>query len=338
MLTVDVHNHFIPPTVISDARRGAGFDGLRVETVDGHEELVHRQGYHYPLDPVFFDVEKRLAAMDKAGTDISVISIAPTLFMYWAAPDETAEFARRANDALASLTAESGGRLVGIATLPMQDTDAAVTELRRAVEDLGMPGAEIGPAVEGRPLDDAGVRPVLATASTLGVPLVFHPYYVGAQPGLSDFYLTNLIGNPLQSTVSAARLIFSGVLDELPDLRVVLMHGGGYLPYQIGRLDHGHDVRPECVGCRRPPSAYLDRFWCDTVTHAPTPLRFLLDLVGPSHVVFGTDFPFDMAAGAFDEQLRGIELTADAREAVAGGNARRLFGIPTTATSPVTSG
>lgn len=328
MSTVDVHNHFIPPSVIADARRGAGFDGLHVETLDGREELVHRQGYHYPIDPAFFDVEKRLAAMDDAGTDVALVSIAPTLFMYWAAADEAVDFARQANDALASMAADSGGRLVGVATLPMQDTDAAVAELRRAVGELGMRGAEIGPVVEDRPLDDPSTRPVLATAAALGVPLVLHPYYVGDRAGLADFYLTNLVGNPLESTVSASRLIFSGVLDDLPDLRLVLMHGGGYLPYQIGRLDHGHRVRPECVGCRRAPSAYLDRFWHDTVTHARKPLGFLVDLVGSTHVLFGTDFPFDMAAGPVGEQLDGIELSAGQRQAVAGGNAMSLFGIP----------
>lgn len=333
MPTVDVHNHFIPADVISDARRGVGFDGLRVETLDGHDELVHRQGYRYPIDPAFYDVGKRLAAMDEAGTDVAVVSVAPTIFMYWAAADETVDFTRQANDALASMVAESGGRLAAVATLPMQDTDAAAAELRRAVGELGMVGAEIGPVVGDCPLDDPGVRPVLATAAELGVPLILHPYYVGARPGLGDFYLTNLVGNPLESTVSAGRLIFAGVLDELPRLRLVLMHGGGYLPYQIGRLDHGHRVRPECNGCRHAPSAYLARFWYDTITHAREPLRFLIDLVDSSHVLFGTDFPFDMAAGPFEEQVGGIQLSADERHAVAGGNASSLFDIPLPETS-----
>lgn len=336
MPTVDVHNHFIPAGVIADARRGAGFDGLGVETLDGHEALVHRQGYRYPIDPAFYDIEKRLAAMDEMGTDVAVVSVAPTMFMYWAAADETVDFARQANDALASMVAESGGRLAGVATLPMQDTDAAAAELRRAVGELGMRGAEIGPVVEDCPLDDPGVRPVLATAAELGVPLILHPYYVGSRPGLGDFYLTNLIGNPLESTVSASRLIFAGVLDELPRLRLVLMHGGGYLPYQIGRLDHGHRVRPECDGCRRAPSAYLPQFWYDTVTHARKPLRFLIDLVDPSHVLFGTDFPFDMAAGPCEEQLGGIQLSEGERQAVAGGNTTSLFDIALPAPSEAT--
>ena len=175
--------------------------------------------------------------------------------------------------------------------------------------------------------DRPALRPVLATAADLRVPLIVHPYYVASSPGLEDFYLTNLIGNPLATTVCAARLIFSGVLDELTGLRLVLMHGGGYLPYQIGRLDHGHRVRPEARGCAHPPSAYLDRFWFDTVTHAPRPLRFLTDTVGADHVVYGTDFPFDMAAGPLHDQLAGTSLSADETELIAGRNATALFGL-----------
>ena len=166
---------------------------------------------------------------------------------------------------------------------------------------------------------------MLAAAADLGVPLLLHPYYVGTSPGLVDFYLTNLIGNPLATTVCAARLIFSGTLDELGALRLVLTHGGGYLPYQIGRLDHGHRVRPEAKGCARPPSAYLPAFWFDTVTHAPGPLRFLADSVGTDHVVYGTDFPFDMAAGPLADQLAGTGLSDTGL--IAGGNANDLFGL-----------
>ncbi len=327
MLTVDVHTHFVPPEVLADARRGAGFDGLRTEPHDGQEWLVHRQGFRYPVPPVYFDTEARLRAMDEQATSHAVLSIAPTLFMYWADASEAAGFCRAAHDALAAFAAGSGGRITGVAALPLQDPDAAAAELRRAVTRLGMRGAEIGPDAGGVPLDDPALRPVLAAAADLGVPLIVHPYYVGALPGLADFYLTNLIGNPLATTVCAARLILSGTLDELGGLRLVLMHGGGFLPYQIGRLDHGHRVRPESRGCALPPSRYLDRFWFDTVTHAPVPLRFLTDLAGSDRVLFGTDFPFDMAAGPVTEQLDGTGLDGQDIELIAGLTADRLFAL-----------
>jgi aminocarboxymuconate-semialdehyde decarboxylase len=325
VLTIDVHTHFAPLDVVAAARRGAGFDGMRAERADGKEWLVHRQGFRWPVPPVFYDAEERLASMDERGISHAVLSIAPQLFMYWVDGSEAAGFCRAANDALAAFAAGSAGRITAVATLPLQDPAAAAAELRRATAELGMAGAEIGPDADGTPLDDPALRPVVATAADLGVPLIVHPYYVAPRPGLEEFYLTNLIGNPLATTVCAARLIFSGVLDELPALRLVLMHGGGYLPYQIGRLDHGHRVRPEARGSARLPSAYLDRFWFDTVTHAPAPLVFLTGLAGVDHVVYGTDFPFDMAAGPLADQLAGTGLSDEDAAAIAGGNASRLF-------------
>ena len=329
MLTIDVHTHFVPFDVIAAAWRGAGFDGLRAERAGGTEWLVHRQGFRFPVPPVFYDPQARLASMDERGIGHAVHSVAPQLFMYWADGTEAAGFCRAVNDDLAAFAAGSAGRVSAVATLPLQNPAAAAIELRRAATELGMAGAEIGPHADGTPLDDPALRPVLATAAELRVPLIVHPYYVAPSPGLEDFYLTNLIGNPLATTVCAARLIFSGVLDELTGLRIVLMHGGGYLPYQIGRLDHGYRVRPEAHGSAHPPSDYLDRFWFDTVTHAPAPLRFLTGLAGADHVVYGTDFPFDMAAGPLADQTAGAGLSDADLELIAGRNAVALFGLTT---------
>lgn len=328
MQTIDIHNHFIPMAAIDGARKGSGFDGLTAEISDGQEWLVHRQGYRYPLSPGFYDLHERLRSMDERHVDQAVLSISPTMFMYWARASEAADFCRAANDEMAAFGRESGGRLHPVAALPMQDAGLASAELRRCVTELGLRGAQIGPTVEGTWLDRPDVRPVLAAAAELGVPLILHPYFVGAKPGLEDFYLTNLVGNPLETAVCATRLIFSGTLDELPGLTLVLMHGGGYLPYQIGRLDHGHRVRPEAKGSAQPPSSYLRRFYFDTVTHAPLPLRFLVDLVGADNVVYGTDYPYDMAAGPLAEQLAGTGLDAEATEKIAFRNSASLFKLP----------
>lgn len=317
MRTIDVHTHFVPPDIEQ-------IGGLRIED----DVVVHPEGFRWPLHRTFYDVEARLTAMDELSIDMAVVSIAPQLFLY-GLPDTraTVDFCRRANDALAAFARSSGDRIEAVATLPMRDPSAAVVELRRAVCTLDLRGAEIGPIVEDTHLDDPVLRPVLAAAQELDVPLVLHPSYVGPRAGLEDFYLTNLIGNPLQSTIGAAHLIFGGTLDELDRLKVVLLHGGGYLPYQIGRLDHGHRVRRESAGCQHAPSTYLGRFWYDTITHAPGPLRFLLDLVGAGHVVYGTDFPFDMAGGPLADQLAGVDIGEPELAEVAGTNAADLFGL-----------
>jgi aminocarboxymuconate-semialdehyde decarboxylase len=314
--------------VIAAARRGEGIDGLRIERDgDGHERVIHRQGFWWAVDPSFYDLEARLAAMDARGCDLAVLSLTPTLLGYWFEASEAVDFCRMVNDTLAAAAREVPDRIAAVATLPMQDAGAAVAELRRAVTQLGMKGAQIGPRMEDLGLDDPAVRPVLAEAARLGVPLILHPYNAGKRAGLTDYYLTNLVGNPLESTVGAARLIFGGVLDELPELRLVLMHGGGYLPYQIGRFDHGYRVRSETKGCRHAPSGYLRRFWYDTITHAPGPLRFLVEHVGADRVVYGTDYPFDMGAGSVPEQLGGVGLADPDLARIAGANAVELFDL-----------
>lgn len=326
---VDIHNHFIPPELVADARKSAVLDGITLDRAGGQDWLVHPQGFRYPLNPGFYDLDYRVAEMDKLGTDFQVVSIAPPMFLYWAESSIAVDFAKLANDSLAKFVGESGGRMAAVATLPMQEPDAAAAELERAVTELGLCGAEIAPVIERTPLDDSSIARVLETAQRLGVPLILHPTYVGDKPGLEDFYLTNLVGNPLDTCVSAARLIFSGVLDRLTSLELVLMHGGGFFPYQIGRFDHGYRVRAESSGPAQQPSNYLTRFTYDTVTHDPRALDFLIKLVGADRVAYGTDYPYDMAGGSLPNQLADIQLAPEDHQRIAAANAQRLFDLPT---------
>ena len=325
-MVVDVHTHFIPPALVDEAASHPEW-GVGSERRDGATWLRHEQGFAYPLDPTFAGGERKLEDMSERGIDLAVMSLSPTLFLYWIGAPAATAFARFANDALADAVRDSGGRLAGLATLPMQAPDAAAEELRRCVEELDMRGAHIGSSVEGAQLDDARFEPVLAAAEELAVPLVLHPYYVGSKPGLEDYYLTNLYGNPADTALAAARLILSGVLDRHGALDLVLVHAGGFLPYQIGRLDHGWSVRPEAQEqLERPPSEYLGRFHFDTITHHDGALRWLLELVGGERVLLGTDLPYDM--GDYDPvaRLDRVAPTRETRERVAGLNAAGLFG------------
>src|SRR5688572_21238407 len=321
-LTVfDIHTHFIPPEFVADARAGRALDRIALERRDGGEWLVHPQGYGYPLSPEFFDHDAKHREMDRLGIDAAVLSLTPTLFFYWLNASAAADFCRQANDSLATFVAGSD-RLEGVAVVPLQDPEAAAAELRRAVRDLGLRGAEIGTTMEKVPLDDARFDPFFAAAAELDVPVILHPYYVGTRPTLTDFYMTNLTGNPLETCIAASRLILSGFLDRHPQLKLVLVHAGGFMPFQIGRLDHGFRVRPESnAAISTAPSTYLRRFWYDTITHAATPLKFLIDLVGADRVVFGTDLPFDMADVRFKEYFSAAGLDAQTLKAVLNGNA-----------------
>ncbi|HET8584102.1 MAG TPA: amidohydrolase family protein, partial [Casimicrobiaceae bacterium] len=206
--------------------------------------------------------------------------------------------------------------------------DAAIAEMERVVRDYGFKAIEIGTSIEGAQLAEPRFRPVLRRAQELKLLVFAHPYYVGAKAGLEGYYLTNLIGNPLDTTVMLANLMLSGALDELDELKLCLAHGGGFTPYQIGRLVHGHRVRPEAQAkTASSPKSLLQRLYFDSLVFDPVALRYLIDLVGADHVCIGTDSPFDMGDEAPAETIAAVaRLTAAEREQVCCKTALRLLG------------
>ncbi|WP_142850841.1 amidohydrolase family protein [Telmatospirillum sp. J64-1] len=327
-MRIDLHSHVIPPRIVQAITENPLDFAARIEGEGASRRVVHDQGYVYPLFQEFFDAEAKLESMDRKGIDVSVISPAPPMFYYWADADLALKVAGLVNDGVADMVAAKPGRLRGMASVPMQHPDAAVAELERVVREYGFKAIEIGTSVEGAQLAEERFRPLLRRASELGVFVFAHPYYVGAKAGLEDYYLTNLLGNPLDTAVCAANLMFSGVLDELPDLKVLLAHGGGFTPYQIGRLMHGHKVRAETHACTKSdPKDLLRRFYFDSLVFEPQALRYLIDLVGADRIVIGTDSPFDMAD---QEPLKTLDavpgITHDEHHHMCCGTALRLLG------------
>lgn len=289
--------------------------------------MVHEQGYVYPLFDEFCDAEAELAAMDRQGIDIAVISPAPPMFYYWADVDLALATAQLVNDGVADMVAMRASRLRGMATIPMQHPDAAIAEMERVAHEYQFKAVEIGTSIEGEQLSEKRFRSILHRAQELGLFVFAHPYYVGAKMGLRDYYLTNLIGNPLDTTIMVANLMFSGALDDLLDLKICLAHGGGFLPYQIGRLVHGHAVRPEPrAHCAKSPRELLRRFCFDSLVFDPHALRYLIDLVGADHVCIGTDAPFDMGDERPDQTIAAIpRISESENHELCCGTAMRLL-------------
>ena len=309
---------------------GSGPSSVSVERREGKDPLVvHDNGLQYPVFDVFASPEAKIAQMDAEGIDVSIVSISPSLFLYWLDPGETGEVCRGLNEAAARLTAAAGGRIKAMATIPMNDPEAAAAELRRASASLSLVGVEIGTSVGSVQLDAAELDVVFAAAEELEMPVMLHPYIgmvTAPDRGLEGFHLGNVVGNPTETFIAASRLIAGGVFDRHPKLQVLLVHGGGAFPYQLGRLDHAYGVREETSSvAKRPPLEYLDRFYFDTVVFDPRSLDFLIELAGSGHVVFGTDMPFDMA----DISARRLAERVDGElaQAVLGGNAAGLYGL-----------
>jgi aminocarboxymuconate-semialdehyde decarboxylase len=281
--------------------------------------------------PKLSDIAVRLADMDKMGIDIQAVSPAPFQYYYFAEPAFGAELARDVNDGIANLVTQWPDRFVGIGTVPLQNADMAVAELERAVKQLGLRGIEINTHVNGKNLTDPslGLEKFFRRVDELGVALFMHPNGFTEANRLLDHYLNNVIGNPLDTTVAVSHLIFDGVMERNPGLKVLLAHAGGYIAHYWARMDHAHRARPDCrTVISKPPSSYLEKFYFDTITFDPTMLGNLISRYGADHVLLGTDYPYDMGE---EDPLALIEsvkrLKRSDKDMIMGGNAARLLGI-----------
>lgn len=327
-LTVDVHAHLVSPEL--PARVRAEGAALGVTCTVGERGVVLSFGEGRNSRPLFDDmtsVARRTSANAAAGIDLQIVSPWVDLFGYALAPDSGEGWSRILNDSIAETIAGRPG-FAAMATVPLQDGRRAARELKRAVATHGFVGVEIGTNVDGVSLDDAGLEPFWSACCETNVAVFVHPVDALRVDRIAPFYGWNTVGNPLETLLAATRLILGGVLDRYPALRILLCHGGGHLPYQIGRLDRAHAVRPELRGSSLlPPSAYLRRFHYDTVLNAAPPLRMLLETVGADRVCLGSDLPFDMGDHRPLDLLDELALDRSARDRIAGTNACELFAI-----------
>ncbi|PLR79799.1 amidohydrolase [Bacillus canaveralius] len=329
-MIIDTHHHIIPKTIVDSIRKGDSRFQAEIQVRDGQEWIVHRQGYAYPLFNKFYDANAKQEDMKAANLDLLVLSPAPPMFCYWLDTTVAIETSRMVNDGTAEFIAANRQLFTGMATVPLQEPELAVKELERVVDQLQFRAVEIGTSIEGTNLDDPKFLPFFEAAEALGVTLFLHPYYVGDKSGLSKYYFTNLIGNPLDTAVAASSLIFGGILDRFPDLKVMLAHGGGFFPYQIGRLDKGYEERKESRTCKEKPSSYLNRFYFDTLTFYPESLAFLVSLVGAKRVVLGSDYPFDMGTFHPAGIVEQCSLSSGVKESIYQHNAFDLFKMEST--------
>ncbi len=317
---IDVHNHVCPADLVEAIRRKPDRFRMRVE---GEGAKLHVAGmdsrHSFHIVPELHDAKAKVAGLDRRGLDAAFISPGPMWFFYWLEADAGLEAARVTNDGIAKMCAHYPERLFGMGTLPMQDADAAVAELERIVSQYGWRAIEIGTEVGNEQIADPRFRKILRRAQELKVFIFAHPFsFAPLCSGLGKYHLNNLIGNPLASTIMAGNLMFSGALDELPHLKICLAHGGGFLPYQVGRFAHGHRVRKDVSeNTATSPYELLRRFYFDALTHDAQALRHLIDIVGSDRVCLGTDAPYDMAEDHPLETLGKVpRLTAAEREQV----------------------
>jgi aminocarboxymuconate-semialdehyde decarboxylase len=330
-LRVDIHCHYFNQAV---AAKVAHLNPAQYEpSVTFANALTREVNVKQIRDrgPKLSTIETRLEDMDDMGIDMQAVSPAPNQCYYWTEPELGIELSRMVNDRLAEIVATWPDRFVALGTVPLQQVDLAVSELERCVKKLGLRGVEINPSVNGMDLTDPrlNLEKFFAKAQALDVVIFMHPIGFTQGERLVDHYFNNVIGNPMETTIAASHLIFDGVMQRYPKLKVVLPHAGGYLAHYWARMDHGHRARPDCrTVIKRAPSYYLAKMYFDTITFDPEMLRHMIDKYGPGHVLLGTDYPYDMGEDdplGLIASVRGLKRGE--RDMIEGGNSARLLKI-----------
>ena len=324
---VDVHNHVIPTEALHLLSREPSY-GVSIE--GNRWSGVH----HVPftIAPSFHDPAEKIADMDRNSISLAVVSSPPPLLFYEVSSDRGAALCEAANEGMAKFCASVPDRLRWLANLPMQDPPLAVQAYRAAIAQ-GCVGAAIGTSIAGRRLDEPAFEEFWAAAEATGRPVLMHPAFNEPHAALEPYYLQNVIGNPLETTVAVERMICAGVFARHPQLALVVLHGGGYLPYQVGRLAHACGVRPEIAIEAAEVRRAFSQLYFDTITHDVAALKYLAERVGADHVLLGTDLPFDMAQRQ-PEAVLAEAFGETVRRQIGAENATRVFGLEETATEP----
>ncbi len=326
--TIDTHAHYFPQSYIDLIAQYGKRCGTTV-TVDDQGVTFIQVGLALRTGPItrtFIDLDERLKIMDSQGVGMHALSLTQPM-VYWADDDLGTQLCVAFNDALSAAHLAHPDRLIGFACLPLQNPTLAAEELERAAKLPGIKGVYMATAVRDRELSDRSFFPLYERCEALGLPIFLHPMMINNER-LKQFYLINLCGNPFDTAIAAAHLIFGGVLDAFPKLEISLPHGGGVLPILRGRLDRGFDLRPECKTIRNPPSSYLKRFTYDTITYDEALLEDLIKLVGVDRILMGSDYCFDIA---YEEPVRFLDgvqsLTGEQKQQILWRNAAKLLNL-----------
>lgn len=327
-MKVDAHNHFFPDTLAEYIKKNGNKVNTEIILKDGVEFVKHKEGSMYPFFAGFYSREKKLEDMEKMGIGHAVLSVNPGCFYYWLNADIAYETSRMCNDWVVEFVAKDPIHFSGMATIPLQDIDLALRELQRAHEQLGLNGLEIGSVINGKNIDEKEFFPIYEYCEKHGILIALHPYYIGDKENYTKYFNTNLVANVLETNMAINSLIFGGAFERYPNLKVLCAHGGGFFPYQLGRMMHGYKVRKEPkVNISRSPETYLGGIYYDTITFWEPALDFLVKNFGADHVVIGTDYPYDMGDFKPVEHVNQLRIDANERRQIYEENIKRLMKI-----------
>jgi len=281
------------------------------------------------VDDNCFDASVRMKEMDATDVTIQVLSTIPVLFNYWSKPKDGLETSRFFNDHIADTVTKNTTRFIGIGTVPLQDVDLAIQEMERCVNELKMPGLEIGSNINGCNLSDKIFFPFYKRAEELGCALFIHPWEMMGETQMQQYWLPWLVGMPAETSRAICSMIFGGVLQTFPKLRIAFAHGGGSFPLTIGRIEHGFKVRPDLVAVDNAinPREYVGKFWIDSLVHDEKAMQYIIDVIGESKICLGSDYPFPLGEHHPGKLIETMHFEKESQEKLLFKNAKEWLGI-----------
>jgi aminocarboxymuconate-semialdehyde decarboxylase len=331
---IDIHHHYIPPELIEEVKRGGKTLGVEYfppkDAKDNPFQIRFPNGNRINPDRRMTEVPNRLAAMTQGNIGMASVEVHTACVGYELDGSRGETWSKLYNEAIMSLVKRHPDRFVGIATVPLQDPPRAARVLEHAIRDLNMSGVTIASNVVGKYFDSKDFDPFWQKAQELDVLMIMHPEWVLGSEKIGAYGLRTVCGNPADTTLSVGYMIYSGVFDRFPNLKLCLLHGGGFFPYHLGRFDNGFaSGGPSRIPAKQPPSKYLKNLYFDNLLYRIETIEYLKRMVGAEHIMVGTDYPFDLGDSQAAEKIQKMECTGAEREAMLHGNARKLLRIET---------
>ena len=329
-MRIDMHTHIIPDQVPDFAKK-FGYEGfIHLEHHrTGAAWMKKGEAYFREVNANCWDPQKRFEDMERTGVNMQVVCTIPVMFSYWAKPEDGLDVARFLNDDVAKKVKKYPDRFIGLGTLPMQDPELAAKELERCIQELGLKGVQIGSNINGINLNDASFKPFFETAEKLGAAVLVHPWEMIGRAEMPDYWLPWLVGMPAETSRAICSMIFGGVFEQYPQLRVCFSHGGGSFPGTIGRIEHGFNGRPDLVAVdnERDPREYCGHFWVDSIVFDRRQMELILDLFGSERICLGSDYPFPLGELETGKLLDSMSLDQGTKENLFQNAALKWLGI-----------
>jgi aminocarboxymuconate-semialdehyde decarboxylase len=328
-MKIDIHTHIMPENMPKWTEKFGYGEFIHLEHRNCEACMMKGDKVFRVVQENSYKEEVRRKEMEDTKVDIQVLSTVPVLFNYWAKPQDGYDTSRFFNDHIAETVSKEPNHFIGLGTLPMQDTDLAIKEMERCMKELKMPGIEIGTNINGKNLSSPELIPFYEAAENLGCALFVHPWEMMGEDQMQQYWLPWLVGMPAETSRAICSMIFGGIFEKFPKLRVAFAHGGGSFPYTLGRIEHGFKVRPDLTAVDNPvsPVNYLGKFWVDSLVHDKNAFSYLMELMGEDNICLGSDYPFPLGEHKPGRLIEKMDLGKKITNKLLYKNAIRWLGI-----------